>query len=337
MSYRSSVLACASLVAIGAIAASGPALAQADGCGGAPETASITMMADWLPWASQGPMVAAQQAGYYADRGLEVDIVSPANPADPIKLVASGQVEFSLTYVPEIMLAHEAGIPVISVATTLRVLSSGLFFLADREIEGPADLAGMTLGVGPKQDAQAFLDTVLEAGGLTRDDVEVVDPGYAHIPMILSGQIDAAHGLTYSEGMAAAEAEGEDAIRWLLYSDFGVPAFYYQVLAANTDWIEANPNTTCHFLAGTMQGLEDWLADPTAALEQIATANEQFTPEQHLGIYKGTEGHWVVDGVALRQDASVWSEAAEWARHRGLIAEDLPPETYFTNDYLAAE
>ena len=154
-------------------------------------------------------MVAAQLAGYYADRGLEVDIVSPANPADPIKLVASGQVEFSLTYVPEIMLAHEAGIPVISVATTLRVLSSGLFFLTDREIDGPEDLSGMTLGVGPKQDAQAFLDTVLEAGGLTRDDVEVVDPGYAHIPMILAGQIDAAHGLTYSEGMAAAEAEGE--------------------------------------------------------------------------------------------------------------------------------
>lgn len=307
-------------------------------CNGPPEVTEITMMADWLPWASQGPMLAAQQSGLYKDQGLSVEMLAPANPADPIKLVAAGRVEFSLTYVPEILLANEAGIPIISVATTLRVLSSGLFFLGETPIAGPEDLKGKTLGVGPKQDAQAYLDSVLEAGGLTRDDVTVIDPGYSHGPMIISGKIDAAHGLTYSEGAVTNEEvlkQGKEPIQWLMYRDFGVPAFYYQVLAANKDWVAENPNTTCRFLLATRQGLERMLADPASVNAALSAANEQFTPEQHIKIYEGTANHWKVDGQVLEQDAGVWRTAAEWAVKRGLIEMAKDSSAYFTNEYIA--
>ena len=103
-------------------------MAEAAECSGPAEVANVSFMADWLPWASIGPMVAAQIGGYYAEEGLELEIMSPANPADPIKLVARERVNFSLTYVPEVLMSRETGIPVISVATTLRTLSSGLFF-----------------------------------------------------------------------------------------------------------------------------------------------------------------------------------------------------------------
>ena len=42
----------------------------------------------------------------------------------------------------------------------------------------------MTLGVGPKIDAQAYLRSLLEHGGLTLDDVKVIDPGFAHNTLI---------------------------------------------------------------------------------------------------------------------------------------------------------
>ena len=91
-------------------------------CDGPAETKKIVMMGDWLPWASMGPMFAAQLSGYHADEGIEVEVIAPANPADPIKLVARERVNFSLTYVPEVMLSRETGIPVVSVAATLRVM-----------------------------------------------------------------------------------------------------------------------------------------------------------------------------------------------------------------------
>lgn len=298
----------------------------------------IAIMADWLPWASQGPMVAAQQAGFYEDEGLEVEIIAPANPADPIKLVARERVQFSLTYVPEVMLARETGIPVVAVATTLRVLSSGLFFKGDRAISSPADLKGMTLGVGPKQDAQAFLASLLEAGGLSRDDVRVVDPGYAHVPMILTDRIDAAHGLTYSEGMVVDEElakAGGAPVRWLKYTDFGVPDFYYQLIVGNEDWIKENAAATCRFLRATRRGLAVWLNSPSEAKAAIAGANDQFTADQHHKIYEGTKDHWLAsNGSSFIQSAEVWSRAQDWALARKLITLRDDPDNYFTNDYL---
>ena len=51
------------LAAIGGLAVALPTTANAQSCGGPAESKNLTIMADWLPWASQGPMMAAQIAG----------------------------------------------------------------------------------------------------------------------------------------------------------------------------------------------------------------------------------------------------------------------------------
>ena len=78
-------------------------------CDGNPETTEITIMGDWLPWALQGPMFDAIRLGHYKDEGLDVELVSPATPADTVKLLATQEVEFAITYVPEIMMARGFG------------------------------------------------------------------------------------------------------------------------------------------------------------------------------------------------------------------------------------
>jgi putative hydroxymethylpyrimidine transport system substrate-binding protein len=312
-------------------------IAEAASCSAPAEEKEVTLMGDWLPWASQGPFIAADLAGYYKEEGLAFKLLAPANPADPIKLVARGKVQFSLTYVPEIMIARDTAIPVTSVATTLRVLSSGLFFKSDSGIKKPADLKGKTLGVGPKLDAQAYLASVLEAGGLTTKDVNVVDPGFSHVPMMMAGKLDAAHGLTYSEGLAADEElakQGKPPVSWFMYKDYGVPAFYYQVLAANGDWAKRHPNTVCRFLRASLKGVDAWLNNPDAALTKIIKEDDAFTAEQHRKIFEATKTHWKTDGVAFKQDAVVWTQARDWALKHKLVTVGDKPENYFTNAYL---
>ena len=334
---RTHIRTAAALIA-GVLAA--PLVAHAGmNCDSGPaEVKEITVMADWLPWASQGPMMAARINGYYADEGLDVQIIAPANPADPIKLVARERVHFSLTYVPEVMLARETGIPVISVAASMRILGSGLFYLADSPIASPKDLKDMTLGVGPKQDAQAFLATLLASDGLAKADVRVVDPGFAHVPMILENKVQAAHGLVFGEGVVADEilvGEGKEPVKWLLYRDYGVPNFYYQLLVGNEDWVKENDNATCRFLRATAKGTDEWLKNPDATLAAISEGNTAFTAKQHRGIYDATTDHWKeADGAIFMQEESVWQKAQDWAMSQGLISVPSEPSTYFTNAYL---
>jgi ABC-type nitrate/sulfonate/bicarbonate transport system substrate-binding protein len=334
MSRTRDCIAGAAFIIVG-IAGSSSVWAAA--CTGTAESKEVTLMGDWLPWASQGPFIAADLAGYYKDEGLTFKLIAPANPADPIKLVARDRVQFSLTYVPEIMISRDTAIPVTAVATTLRVLSSGLFFKSDSGIKTPADLKGKTLGVGPKLDAQAYLASLLAAGGLTKADVKIVDPGYSHVPMLMAGKLDAAHGLTYSEGLAADEElakEHKPGVGWLLYRDYGVPPFYYQVLATNAVWAKSHPNTVCRFLRASLKGLDTWIAKPDPALERMIKEDDAFTPEQHRKIYEATKTHWKSDGVAFKQEAAVWTQARDWALKQKLITVGDTEANYFTNAYL---
>ena len=148
-----------------------------------------------------------------------------------------------------------------------------------RVVESPAataaDLKGMTLGVGAKRDAQAYLSSVLEAGGLKRSDVKVVDPGFAQVPALLAGRLHAAHTLTFSDQLTVTnrlKKEGRPPAKILLYSDYGVPGFYYTLLAANRDWLKVNSQTTCRFLEATLKGLKSVLANPEPTIDFVTKA-----------------------------------------------------------------
>ena len=312
--------------------------AYAGACDSLPETTEITVMGDWLPWAVQAPVISAQQKGYYKNEGLSVRLIQPAQAADPIRLVAHEKVHFSMTYVPEIFQARETAIPVISVAATLRPLPTALMVLPDSGIESAADLKGKILGVNVIPSAMSGLHTLLASAGLTEDDVDIVDPGYGVVPLQLSGKLDAGYVLTYFEGILANEElakEGKPPVKFLLYRDYGVPNYYYQLLAANEKWLAKNPATTCRFLRATKRGFEAFKKNPEPLIKHMAEANDALTLEQHRKIVEATMADWTdQNGNVWVQDVEVWKAAQDWAIKEGLITLSAEPDSYFTNDYL---
>lgn len=42
----------------------------------------MTVLLDWFVNPDHGPIIIAQEQGYFADEGLEIEIVSPADPSD---------------------------------------------------------------------------------------------------------------------------------------------------------------------------------------------------------------------------------------------------------------
>ena len=308
--------------------------------GGPPETNKLVVMNDWLPVTQQAPLWEAKHKGFYKDVGIEVELIAPANPADPIKLVAMKRVNFSITYVPEIMIAQEMTIPVQSVAILLQKISSGLLFLPETDIKTAADLKGKTLGVGPKRDAQAYLASVLEAGGLKRSDVKVVDPGFAQVPALLAGRLHAAHALTFSEQLTVTgrlKKEGRPPAKILLYSDYGVPGFYYTLLAANRDWLKKNSQTTCRFLEATLKGLKSVLGNPEPTIDFVTKARPgALTMDENWGKWNAHKDlYYGKGGKHLTQDLDTWKAAQAWAIKRRLVNEPVGPATdYFTNAYL---
>ena len=56
----------------------------------------MTVLLDWFVNPDHGPLIVAEKKGYFADAGLEVTMIEPANPNDPPRLVAVGQAELAV-------------------------------------------------------------------------------------------------------------------------------------------------------------------------------------------------------------------------------------------------
>ncbi|WP_029796648.1 ABC transporter substrate-binding protein, partial [Vibrio parahaemolyticus] len=58
----------------------------------------LTLMLDWFVNPNHGPIVIAQERGYFKQQGLKVNIQEPADPSTPPKLVAAGKGDMAIFY-----------------------------------------------------------------------------------------------------------------------------------------------------------------------------------------------------------------------------------------------
>jgi len=309
--------------------------------GAAPETKELVVMADWVPWANQIPIFMAQKTGLYEKAGLTVDLKSPPNPADPIKLVAMKRVHISFTYPPEIMSAQENTIPVVSIAALIHQASEGYIFLTESGVKTLQDLRGKKIVGNNNPTGKAIIQTVLKSAGMTLKDVEYMDTGVAGQQFLLAKKVDAFHGTSWGTMKVVdrkLKEEGRAPAGIFKFADHGVPPFPFLVLAANQSWAKENPQTVCAFLKATVQGLQTAWNDPEPANQWLQAARPGvMTLEDHRDRWEAMRPLWAdKTGRIFVQDAAVWKTTQDWALEYGIVRQPVGPATdYFTNDYIA--
>ena len=73
----------------------------------------LTLILDWFINPDHGPIIIAEENGYFKDVGLEVEIISPAHPADPPKLVAAGKADIAVVGSQSLRVLDERGVPAV--------------------------------------------------------------------------------------------------------------------------------------------------------------------------------------------------------------------------------
>src|SRR5699024_4214358 len=107
-----------------------------------------------------GPIIIAEEQGYFAEQGLDVEIIAPADPANPPKMVAAGQADLAVSYQPQLHLQVHAGLPLIRVGTLIATPLNCLLVLEDGPIEKVADLKGHKIGFSVAGVEEALLSAI---------------------------------------------------------------------------------------------------------------------------------------------------------------------------------
>ena len=64
----------------------------------------VRVLLDWFVNPDHAALVIAKQRGFFARHGLDVDLIAPADPNAPPKLVAAGQADYAVSYQPTLQM-----------------------------------------------------------------------------------------------------------------------------------------------------------------------------------------------------------------------------------------
>lgn len=266
-----------------AVAALIAAMALAAGCGeksedvepGSPEAFDLAL--DFYVNADHAGIYEAIDRGYFRDAGLDVRPRVPSDPSAPIKQVAAGSVDLAISYEPEVLLAHDQGLPVKAVAALVPTPLTSLIWLPDSGIRGAKDLKGRTVATAGIPYQAAYLDAILERSGLSSDDVDVVDVQQGLLPAVLSGRADAMlGGFANVEGVDLS-LRGKDPTV-IPVDKLGIPTYDELVLVANSDHLDDDSRAIRLFIAALERGTKAAAADPKAATRNLLDAGKGLDP-----------------------------------------------------------
>lgn len=232
----------------------------------------ITLLLDWFVNPGHGPIIVAQENGYFADVGLEVKIIAPADPSAPPKQVAAGQADLAISYQPQLHLQVAEGLPLLRVGTLISTPLNCLLVTAEGPIDTIADLKGRKVGFSVAGVEEALLGKLLGNVGLTMDDVEMVNVNFALSPAVLSGQVDAVIGAFRNFELTQMRLEGVEPHCFYLEEE-GIPAYDELIYVAHAK--RMNKDAIARFLAATEKAAQFIVNAPDTGWEIFsATAPE---------------------------------------------------------------
>lgn len=286
---------------------------------------------------------AAIDQGYFKEQGLEVELISPAIPPDGMKLVASGGADFATAHSTDVLFAREAGLPIVSVATTHQFGTAGVMIPTDSGIADLKGLEGKNVGVTGIPFNKVMLEYMLKQNGVDLSKVNIATVGFVPIPLLLSKRIDAlGDAITWSEPAAFNVASGKDATdkstyKYYAFYENGVPRYYTFGIVTSESKLASDPETVKKFLAAWQKGLDYMVKNQAAAADGVLNKYPEINrPEavanlaeiSRIVVSPDTEAH----GIGW-QDPAVWETQATFMVEQGLIkAPDISKS--MTNDYL---
>jgi len=279
----------------------------------------MTVLLDWFVNPDHGPIIVAQELGYFAEQDLDVAIIAPADPSDPPKLVAAGKAELAISYQPQLHLQIHEGLPLLRVGTLVATPLNCLLALADGPIQSPADLAGKKVGFSVGGVEEAVLGSILRHHGLSLNDVELVNVNWSLSPSLMSGQVDAVIGAFRNFELNQMEIEGIEG-KCFFVEEEGLPSYDELIYVANSDIMDKD--MIARFLAATEKATQYIVNHPEDSWKIFAGTSAELQDELNAKAWVDTLPRLALRPSALNEGRYATYEA--FLHDAGLIPSQNP-------------
>lgn len=283
----------------------------------------LTILLDWFVNPDHAPLVVAKNAGIFARHELDIELIAPADPNDPPKLVAAGKADVAISYQPQLHVQVAQGLPLRRIGTLVATPLNSLVVLRDGPVKSIADLKGKKIGYSVGGFEDALLKSMLEQYGLKLTDVTLVNVNFALSPSIFAGKVDGTIGAFRNFELNQMDIAGKPG-RAFYPEDFGVPLYDELILVAHQDRLQDVR------LSRLLDALEEAVAfihnQPEQSRQHFIKGNKTLDDELNRRAWKDTVPRFALSPRAL--DSRRYSRFATYLTKQGLIPAALPVERY---------
>jgi putative hydroxymethylpyrimidine transport system substrate-binding protein len=283
----------------------------------------LTLILDWFVNPDHAPLVVAYEKGYFREAGLDVEIIAPADPSDPPKLVAAGRADVAISYQPQLTIQVDQGLPLTRIGTLVATPLTCLAVLADSPIASIADLKGRKIGYSVGGVEDGILSVMLAKAGLGLKDVTMVNVNFSLSPALITRQVDAVIGAFRNFELNQLAIEGHPG-RCFYVEEEGVPIFDELVLVVNRD--KRDDPRYGRFIDAAERGTVYVLNHPDEAFKLFIAHHKELDDELNRRAFADTLRRFSPSPSAL--DRTRYDRFADFLKSQGLIKSIPALDTY---------
>lgn len=299
----------------------------------------FTVVLDFFPNADHAAFYSGIAHGDFGAVGLDVQPQTPANPSEPLKLLAAGKADMAISYEPELLLARDEGFKLVSIGALVQRPLTSIIALPQGHVRKVADLAHKTVGTAGIPYQAAELKTALQAAGVDPASVKEVNVGFNLVQAMLSNKVAATLGGFWNyEAIQLQQMHKHPLV--IPVDKAGVPSYDELVLVVREDEARKRGQDLRAFLQALTRGEHEVRTEPASAAALVVKANPSLQQKLQLASIEQT-----LPAAAPSagkpfgwQSPSAWAAFGKWMFDHALLKHDpnsaLPP---FSNEFLPGQ
>jgi len=278
-----------------------------------------------LPFLSYGPIFIAQEEGFYAEQGFEVEFMRIDKTSEAMPALAQGQIDVAsgffdvstlnaiakgaeIKYVSDKGYLDPNGCAASTFVLRQDILDSGV-------LNDLKNIKGMKVALTPASSAEYALDVLLKEVGLSSKDVEILNiPLPARLEGMGNKSVDiAAVSDPWSLRMVKA-GYGQYWHPWQIL----LPNLQFSINMYGPNFLEKHPDLGKKYMIAYLKGVRQYNQGKTPRNIEIIAKYTQMTPEEV------SESCW----MSMRNDGNIdlsgMAGFQEWAVAKGLQDKLVP-------------
>lgn len=274
------------------------------------------LLLDWFPNPNHIPLYVGISKGFFADKGIDLELQKLQDPSHATPYLSSGQCDLALSYMPHTirMNRKNAGFKPVGILVEEPLLT--LIYREGESIRKLEDLNGKTIGLCTGGGELAFLNAILDGPQIA--PAETINVGFDLISCLQNKRVDALY-----EGFWNIEVEhlrdlGLD-VNYFSLDRFGVPTYCELIVLARHKSPQAEEPFVSKFQEALQSSIDYAVQHPDEAFEIYIAAQPDKSSSTQRWEKKAWEKTAPVLATSQQFSPVVWKEFEAWLEKHHLL------------------